>query len=158
MCAHHPFPAASSAAVTGRPCPGKLGANTARITASNVQRWRFIASDDIAFTIGEEKAKCGTLLGVKWCRVSFKDSEDIEHAVEVEARSLYEAVGLAIGRFRRCEHVKYEPQGLHEFVVDSRDPGTQHRLTRRTFDNWLGRPGGSPADVALKSRLKSLLG
>jgi hypothetical protein len=26
------------------------------------------------------------------------------------------------------------------------------------FDAWLQRPGGSPADVALKSRLKRLLG
>ena len=71
---------------------------------------------------------------------------------------MYEAVGLAIARFRRCEHVKYDPQGLHEFVVDSREPGTQHRLTRNSFDAWLRRPGGSPADVALKTKLQRLLG
>jgi hypothetical protein len=94
---------------------------------------------------------------VKRCRVAFQDSDGIEHAVEVEARTLYEAVGLAIDRFRRCEQVKYEPKGLHEFVVQSRDPGTEHRLTRKTFDTWLSRPGGSPADVALKTRLKTLL-
>jgi hypothetical protein len=58
---------------------------------------------------------------------SFKDSDSIEHAVELKARTLYEAVGLAIDRFRRCEHVKYEPEGLHEFTVESREPGTQHR-------------------------------
>jgi len=90
--------------------------------------------------------------------VSFKDSDSIEHAVEVEARTLYEAVGLAIDRFRRCEHVKYDPKGQHEFVVEPREPGTQHRLTRNTFDSWLRRPGGSPADVGLKTRLKELLG
>ena len=59
---------------------------------------------------------------------------------------------------RRCEHVKYDPKGLHEFTVDSREPGTQHRLTRNMFDAWLRRPGGSPADVARKNRLKGLLG
>jgi hypothetical protein len=75
-----------------------------------------------------------------------------------EARTLYEAVGRAIERFRRCEHVTYDPKGLHEFVVESREPGTQHRLTRNMFDASLSRPGGSPADVALKTRLKSLLG
>jgi hypothetical protein len=32
---------------------------------------------------------------------------------------LYKAVGLAIERFRRCEHVKYDPKGLHEFDVDA---------------------------------------
>jgi hypothetical protein len=39
-------------------------------------------------------------------------------------------VGLAIDRFRRCEHLKYEPKGLHEFIVESREPGAEHRLTR----------------------------
>ena len=90
--------------------------------------------------------------------MSFKDWEGIEHAVELEARTLFEAVGLAIDRFRRCEHVKYDPKGLHEFTVESREPGTQHRLTRNMFDAWLCRSGGSPADVALKSRLTELLG
>ena len=59
---------------------------------------------------------------------------------------------------RRCEHVKYDPKGLHEFTVHSREPGTEHRLTRNMFDAWLRRPGGSPADVARKNRLKELLG
>lgn len=95
---------------------------------------------------------------MKQCRVSFRDSEGIEHAVELEARTLYEAVGLAIDRFRRCEHVGYDPKGLHEFVVEPHEPGTQHRLTRNMFDRWLCQPGGSPADVAIKTRLKGLLG
>ena len=95
---------------------------------------------------------------MKRCRVSFRDSDGVEHAVELEARTLYEAVGLAIERFRRCEHVNYDPTGLHEFIVESREPSTQHRLTRNIFDAWLRRPGGSPADVALRTRLKELLG
>jgi len=92
---------------------------------------------------------------VKVCRVAFRESEGVEHAVELEARTLYEAVGLTIDRFRRCEHVPYEPQGLHEFIVESREPSTQHRLTRKLFDTWLRRP---PADGALKTKLKALLG
>jgi hypothetical protein len=95
---------------------------------------------------------------VKRCRVSFVDGDGVEHAVELDARSLYEAVGLAIDRFRRCEHVTYDPQGMHEFTVESREASTQHRLTRTMFDAWLRRPGGSPADVARKNKLKSLLG
>jgi hypothetical protein len=43
---------------------------------------------------GEQKAKSDILLRVKHCRVSFRDSEGIEHAVDLEARTLYEAVGL----------------------------------------------------------------
>ena len=95
---------------------------------------------------------------MKHCRVSFLDTEGIEHAVELEARTLYEAVGLAIDRFRRCEHVPCEPKGLREFLVESREPGSQHRVARKLFDAWLQRPGGSPADVALKTRLKEILG
>jgi hypothetical protein len=90
--------------------------------------------------------------------VSFVDSDGVEHAVELDARTLYEAVGLAIDRFRRCEHVSYDPKGMHEFVVESREASTQHRLPRNMFDAWLRRPGGSPADVARKGRLKELLG
>jgi len=95
---------------------------------------------------------------VKRCRVSFVDSDGVEHAVELDARSLYEAVGLAIHRFRRCEQVPYDPQGMHEFIVESREPSTQHRLTRNMFDAWLQKPGKSPADVIRKNRLKELLG
>jgi len=50
-------------------------------------------------------------------------------------------------RFRRCEHVAYHPGGMHEFMVESREPGTQHKLPRNMFDKWLGRPGGLPADA-----------
>ena len=86
------------------------------------------------------------------------DSDGLEHAIELDARSLYEAVGLAIDRFRKCEYVSYDPGGMHEFTVESREPATQHRMTRNMFDIWLRRPGGSPADVARKHRLKQLLG
>lgn len=67
-------------------------------------------------------------------------------------------LGLAIARFRRCEHVPYDPKGLHEFIVESHEPGSQHRLTRKTFDDWLRRPGGSPAEVGLRTRVKAILG
>jgi len=104
------------------------------------------------------KSEYDILLRVKQCQVSFRDADGIKHAVEVDARTLYEAVGLATDRFRRCEHVKYEPKGLHEFTVEPREPGTQHRLTRTMFDTRLRRPGGSPPDVALKARLREVLG
>src|SRR5580698_4138518 len=70
---------------------------------------------------GEQKTKYDILTRVKRCRVSFVDGDGVEHAVELDARSLYEAVGLAIDRFRRCEHVTYGPQGMHEFIVESRE-------------------------------------
>jgi hypothetical protein len=35
---------------------------------------------------------------VAFCRVSYRDPEGIEHAVEVEGESLYEAVARAVNR------------------------------------------------------------
>jgi hypothetical protein len=78
-------------------------------------------------------------------------------AAEEDRERVANKLGVAIDRFRRCEHVKYEPKGMHEFIVESREPSTEHRPTRNMFDSWLRRPGGSPADVALKTRLKGLL-
>jgi len=101
---------------------------------------------------GEEKAKYAMLPSVKRCRVSFVDSDGVEHAVELDARTLYEAVGLAIDRFRRCEQVPYDPQGMHEFIVESREPSTQHRLPRNMFGAWLRRPA-LPARFPLRLRL-----
>jgi len=64
-----------------------------------------------------------------------------------------------LGRGQRRERdLKYDPQGLHEFTVALREPGTQHRLTQNTFNAWLRRPAGPPAEMALKARLKELLG
>jgi hypothetical protein len=40
---------------------------------------------------------------VKVAKVSFTDAGGIEHAVTVEARSLYHAIGLAIAQFRASE-------------------------------------------------------
>jgi hypothetical protein len=57
---------------------------------------------------------------------------------------MYEAVGLAIDRFRRCEQVKYLPNGLHWFIVESREPGTQHRLTRICSMHRFSGPAGRP--------------
>jgi hypothetical protein len=40
------------------------------------------------------------------CLVSFTDSENIGHSVEVVASTLYEAAVLAIAQFRSCVHVE----------------------------------------------------
>jgi hypothetical protein len=81
----------------------------------------------------------------------------------VQRMNLPSRLAVAFGttrrnRFRRCEYVLDEPNGLYEFIVEPRELTTQHRLTRKVFDEWLRRPGGTPADVTLKTRLRALLG
>src|SRR5579863_6315513 len=88
-----------------------------------------------------------------WCRRTKSEirypTPREEHAVELEARTLYEPVGLAIDRLRPCEQVKYDPKGSTSLSWNRGSPAP---------DAWLRRPGGSPADVALKARWKRLLG
>ena len=45
---------------------------------------------------------------------------------------------------------------MHKLIVESREPSTEHRLTRNMFDAWLRRRARR-ADVALKTRLQALL-
>ena len=95
---------------------------------------------------------------MKACRVSFTDGDRIKHTVEVEAESLFEAVGLAIGRFQRSEHVGYDPPGYVEFTVEAREPSTEHRVTRMQFNEWLNRQGRSPREVTLRNKIREGIG
>ena len=52
------------------------------------------------------------------CHVSFTDSDKTEHAVEVEAESLYEAVAQAVADFREDPLLKDAiPGAMTEFTV-----------------------------------------
>jgi len=54
-------------------------------------------------------------MAIMCCKVSFMDSEGTEHAVEVEAESLYYAVGLLIARFHDApsEMLSVSPLAVH---------------------------------------------
>ncbi len=43
-----------------------------------------------------------------------------------------------------------QPEGLHEFTVETREPSGQHRMTRKAFNEWLRGSGRTPAEAALK--------
>jgi hypothetical protein len=70
------------------------------------------------------------------CRVSFTDSEKLEHSAEVEAESLYEAVALAVADFRDDPLLRDHPGDQTEFtVVVLRNP-TQHKLRLSQVAKW----------------------
>ena len=96
-----------------------------------------------------------------FCRVSYRDTDGIEHAVEVTANSLYEAVALAVARFRRddgwamcppgpgCEfHVKMLPDSPVTYTVELGKVETfaKHGTAK------------GPKDILQKERIKELLG
>jgi hypothetical protein len=42
-------------------------------------------------------------------------------------------------------------------VVNVRQPEIEHKVRISDFENWLESPGRSPAEMALKSRLRTIL-
>jgi hypothetical protein len=93
---------------------------------------------------------------VKIARVSYTDLDGIEHAITVEARSLFHAVGIAIARFRLSQQAG-EPGSLTKFTVEPREISVLHTVTRKHFDDWLARPSGTPAETAQRDDLRILL-
>jgi hypothetical protein len=92
---------------------------------------------------------------LRTCRVSCLDANGAEHAVEVTARSLYEAVARGLHIFRQ----KYWVDGIHQnstITIAVKEPEVEHRVRIRDFENWLSSNGKSPAEQALKSDLRAL--
>src|SRR5437879_9997180 len=63
------------------------------------------------------------------CLVSFTDSENIRHAVEVSATTLYEAAVLAMAEFRRCGFTANAPGPVTRLTVKVQSPATSTRCS-----------------------------
>lgn len=93
------------------------------------------------------------------CRVSFIDSESVEHTAEVEADSLYEAVALAVADFREDPLVQEQPESMTEFTVAVLRNPTEHKIRLRQVAAWAEptvREG--PAGTVKRQRVRTLLG
>lgn len=92
------------------------------------------------------------------CRVSFADSDKTEHAVEVEAESLYEAVALAVADFRDDPLLKDAPGAMTEFTVAVLRNPTEHKIKLQQVMKWAEptmREG--PAGVSKRQKVRGLL-
>jgi len=95
-------------------------------------------------------------VALKACKVSWRDSNDVEHAVEVTARSLYEAAARGLLVLRANNWVN----GIHQnstITIAVKEPEVEHRVRIKDFENWLASNGKSPAEQALKTDLRALL-
>ena len=92
------------------------------------------------------------------CAVSFTDSEGITHSVEVSAASLYEAAVLALAEFRRAGIATVTPGLGTRLRVEVKVPATSHELSVGKLTAWLEGSGKTPAEQALKTRLRDVLG
>jgi hypothetical protein len=91
------------------------------------------------------------------CRVSFTDTEGMTHSVKVTAASLYEAAVLGLAEFRRCAMIDATPGPATRLTVVVEAPGTAHEFSMQKLKSWLNGNGKSPAEQALKVRLRELL-
>jgi hypothetical protein len=96
-------------------------------------------------------------VALRTCRVSCRDIDGVEHTVEVSAESLYEAVARGLATFRNAEWVSQIGSGQTTITVAVKQPEVQHAVRMHDFEAWLESNGRSPAEVALKSRLRELL-
>ena len=93
------------------------------------------------------------------CRVSFTDSEKTEHAAEVEAESLYEAVALAAADFREDSLLPSYPSPMTEFTVAVLRNPTVHRIRLSQVTKWAEHTTkDGPAGITKRQRVRTLLG
>jgi hypothetical protein len=96
-------------------------------------------------------------MAVRSCKVSCRDAQGIEHNVEVTAQSLYEAVAQAWRIFGESEWNAEGRRPPSVFVVRVKHPEIEHRVRAQNFENWLAAAPKSPAEKALKERLRKVL-
>jgi hypothetical protein len=93
------------------------------------------------------------------CRVSYLDQEGTDHAVEVEAESLYEAVAMAVAEFRQGEIITATPGPMTEFCVTVIRRPIEQGIRLAQVTKWAEpstREG--PAGLAKRQRVRALLG
>ncbi len=93
------------------------------------------------------------------CRVSFSDSDGLEHSAEVEAESLYEAVALAVADFRDDPLLRDRPGDMTEFIVAVLRNPTEHKIRLSQVKKW-AEPTmkEGPAGVTKRQKVRALLG
>ena len=98
-------------------------------------------------------------MGISHCRVSYEDSDHVEHAIEVEAESLYEAVALAVAEFRQDEVNPSEPGIMAEFTVLVRRKPIEHKIRLKHVHDW-AQPSvaGGPVAILKREKVRKFLG
>jgi hypothetical protein len=67
-------------------------------------------------------------------------------------------VAQALRPFREDDWTEDPNRGPASFVVTINQPQVEHKVRIKDFENWLESAGKSPAEMALKSRLRDIIG
>jgi hypothetical protein len=84
------------------------------------------------------------------------DTNNIRHAVEVAASTLYEATTLAMAEFHRCGFAENAPGPATLLTVTVKGPSTSHEVQWGKVQTWI-QSAGKPNEQAMKTRLRELL-
>ena len=91
------------------------------------------------------------------CTVSFENDEGIRHCAHVQAESLYEAVALAIAKFREDPMVP-SPASTTEFTVSIERPPIEHRIRLNQVTKWAeSTTKEGPAGMIKRRRVRGLI-
>jgi hypothetical protein len=93
------------------------------------------------------------------CRVSYLDSRNIEHAVDVTAESLFEAAAAAMRAFREGALVEEFPVANTELRIAVFPLPVEHRVRLQRVEQW-AQTGTvkSPVEMLRRERVRELLG
>jgi hypothetical protein len=93
------------------------------------------------------------------CRVSYLDSRNIEHAVDVTADSLFEAAAVAVRAFREGALMDDLPVAGTELRIAVFPLPVEHRVRLQRVEHW-AQTGTvkSPVEMLRRERVRELLG
>jgi hypothetical protein len=93
------------------------------------------------------------------CRVSYLDSRNVEHAVDITADSLFEAAAVAIRAFREGALVEELPVAGTELRIAVFPLPVEHRVRLQRVEQW-AQTGTvkSPVEMLRRERVRELLG
>jgi hypothetical protein len=125
------------------------------LMAGSVLRWW------TCFLDRRTKDEAGILSGVVGtrCRVSYLDSRNVEHAVDVTADSLFEAAAVAVRAFREGALVEELPVPGTELRITVSPLPVEHRVRLQRVEQW-AQTGTvkSPVEMLRRERVRELLG
>ncbi len=93
------------------------------------------------------------------CRVSYLDSGNIEHAVDVTADSLFEAAAVAVRAFREGALMDDLPVAGTELRIEVFPLPVEHKVRLQRVEQW-AQTGTvkSPVEMQRRERVRELLG
>jgi hypothetical protein len=90
------------------------------------------------------------------CEVSFTDASGVRHSVQITAESLYEAAVLGVNALRSNQFLDDALAPVAVLDIEVYQTLTYHTLQMTKLQNWLESSARTPAEHALKKRLREL--